>query len=714
MKPDRRNVTLARGTMLAALFAVAVTITACGGGGAPQPTDNSNPVVAIGSAPNSPGASYELTGVALDNVGVTGVSYTLGGGAAQELTLSNNIFSATLTLSPGGNEITVTASDAAGNTGSDSITVQYAAPPAGATGSEAVAARGESITISGSNFGEGGGVDIGGVAATIDSWSDAAIEVTIPQDAANGPQTVTVTTPQGESSFELFVGFAYESGTLTELADLALPPGTAVLLSAGTYGMGTGTEIMLDNLSLYGRGEGVTIVNTGALPRALLLFADVGFDLVLRDLTLQTGVTLVSPSLPGPVAPSGATTTGLESMSAADLLAAARAAAAGQFAAMSGMLQPQAGGHGTFSMIDVAIEEIGNGLGFVTANPVIGVPLLYSGDVYLERVTQEGVTSAFGIFVGGDITARSVNVDVIGSTLVGFNGFVDISDSSFLGSIGGGLASLGVVHGRGLRFVNSDFRNFGDGLILAPAAIAFGGGLALPAGGPVEITGSTFHSFDDPTLLTDGGNLLLGAVSGPAYFHDNTFIAHGEVVLGVSGGSAAFYGNELTIGSATILTSPLVLELVDMLGHVEFVDNDVVWTNEGSLVLLGNNDFVVSDNTFTGNGSGTALEIVQYSDNQLLDVVVQDNDFVDFENALRIELLGVVAEPFDLALNGNNFDFDINAMGKVAVLVHVVNATLDVDGNRWGGETNTTTLNSWIDELGTTAPGIMEITVALP
>ena len=216
--------------LIAALL-LTTTLVACGGG-VTAPTDDSDPVVQITSPSSSDTVAYQLTGVAMDNVQVTELAYTLGDAEPQPLTMTGNTFSATLTMAAGPNRITVTATDAAGNEGSDSVTVDYVAEPAGVTSSDEIAARGDSIVISGSNLGAAGEVLLGDAVLITDSWTESEITLTIPEDAPGGPQTVTVRTPGGDSSFELFVGVDYGPGTLDDLAAEGHPTGTAVLLSA--------------------------------------------------------------------------------------------------------------------------------------------------------------------------------------------------------------------------------------------------------------------------------------------------------------------------------------------------------------------------------------------------------------------------------------------------------------------------------------------------
>jgi hypothetical protein len=67
----------------------------------------------------------ELGGVASDNVGVTSVSWSNAATGEEGTATGTTSWTASIPLAVGGNEITVTARDAAGNTGDDVITVTF-------------------------------------------------------------------------------------------------------------------------------------------------------------------------------------------------------------------------------------------------------------------------------------------------------------------------------------------------------------------------------------------------------------------------------------------------------------------------------------------------------------------------------------------------------------------------------------------------------------
>src|SRR5690606_40532685 len=90
-------------------------------------------------------------------------------------------------------------------------------------------ARGETFTVTGTGFGTSGTVTVGGVVASVSSWSDTAIEATVPAAAPGAWQEVEVTTAGGSSKVAgPFVGVAYE-GDAADLPDFlaSQSPGTA-------------------------------------------------------------------------------------------------------------------------------------------------------------------------------------------------------------------------------------------------------------------------------------------------------------------------------------------------------------------------------------------------------------------------------------------------------------------------------------------------------
>jgi hypothetical protein len=90
-------------------------------------TDTTAPLIAISGFPTLSNGLFTFTGTASDNVGVASVTYTLTGATTGSGTATGTTsWSALLHLKPGVTQITFTASDAAGNHASASVSVAVA------------------------------------------------------------------------------------------------------------------------------------------------------------------------------------------------------------------------------------------------------------------------------------------------------------------------------------------------------------------------------------------------------------------------------------------------------------------------------------------------------------------------------------------------------------------------------------------------------------
>lgn len=686
-----------------AALGLSLVLAACSSG---APSDSVKPNVQVTSGASSATAAYNLTGVAFDNVGVSEVTYSVDGGAAQPVVLTDGSFSVALNLAPGANDIAVTASDAAGNIGSDSLTVTYNAPPSGAASSVDIAAHGDSVTISGSNFGDSGTVRIGDVVVSTSSWSDSEISMTIPADAPGGPQTVTVESPYGTSTFEMFIGVDFESGTLEELAALGLPRGTAVRLAAGTYSQST-PEVVLDNLSLYGAGVGETIVDSGAAPQILILAADTNQNLVWENLELHSDILLIGPNPPTSVAELETATASLSAMSAdPELLLETLGADAslGTLAASSTSV----------TLRNMLIEENVAGLGVISMN--ILAQSLYAGSFHLENVIQDGTASGLGLLVAGDVTIEDSKLEGGAQLVLSFAGEVTISSSEFKGNAAGAtfLGTSGFLFGEHLSITDTEVTTYSEGFYLSPVSMLTGGGLPIGAGS-FDVTDSVFRVLDaNPPAATDAGTLLIGSYAGISTFSGNVVVAHRAIDMLINGGNLDFADNTVTMGiDPSIPMAPITVSPAMLASFIDFRGNEVTYADGGGLIFPGLGSHLVHDNTFTAQ-SGVAVTIAEGSSSVPADLTFTQNTFTGFDAAIAVTLTGVGGDAGDVTFTGNFFDFPIDAVGKVAVLTDVVEVNVDANGNKWGNETDLPTLNSYITRVGATPPTMMEITSVMP
>jgi len=109
-------------------------------GVAPLPPDTENPTITITSPTSSSlystsNNTITIAGSASDNIGVSQVTWSNNRGGSGSASGTTNWSTSNISLLTGQNIITVTARDAAANTGTDSITVTYALPTTSTTSS---------------------------------------------------------------------------------------------------------------------------------------------------------------------------------------------------------------------------------------------------------------------------------------------------------------------------------------------------------------------------------------------------------------------------------------------------------------------------------------------------------------------------------------------------------------------------------------------------
>jgi RHS repeat-associated protein len=173
-------------------------------------------------------------------------------------------YTCSVALSSGANTITVLATDVAGNTASQSVTVTYSSAPTISGFSPASGAEGAGITVTGSNFisnglspevtltQQGGGT----IVAPISSVTAGSLSFIIPAGAATGPITVTVNGQSVTSSSSLTVASS-SSFTLTAgPSAVSLLPGQSATVQVSLASTNGFTQ--LASLSVAGVPSGVT------------------------------------------------------------------------------------------------------------------------------------------------------------------------------------------------------------------------------------------------------------------------------------------------------------------------------------------------------------------------------------------------------------------------------------------------------------------------
>lgn len=183
--------------------------------------DKTPPVISISSPANnsfSSTSTLQITGTATDALSEV-ASTTCNGSAA---IFQGNSFTCSVTLSPGANTITIIATDVAGNSSSQAITVNLG--PAITDFNPKSASVGGLITVSGSGFTSGPGApqvvlgsqNGGTIAAPLANFASTTLSFVIPDGAASGIVTITVGTQ-----------------TVTSTATLTIVPSSDFALAVG-------------------------------------------------------------------------------------------------------------------------------------------------------------------------------------------------------------------------------------------------------------------------------------------------------------------------------------------------------------------------------------------------------------------------------------------------------------------------------------------------
>jgi|GEM_PF-2178340 len=183
-----------------------------------QTGDTTPPVVTITSPTSSPtyatsSSTLNIAGTASDNVSVAAVTWSNNRGGSGRATGTTSWSVPGITLQPGSNVLTVTASDYAENTSSDTLTVDYSLPVPilnSVNPTETYAGgSGFVLTASGSNFVSTSVVQWNGASRTTTYVNSGTLQASISANdiASPGTASVTVYTPApggGTSSARTF------------------------------------------------------------------------------------------------------------------------------------------------------------------------------------------------------------------------------------------------------------------------------------------------------------------------------------------------------------------------------------------------------------------------------------------------------------------------------------------------------------------------------
>ncbi len=575
-------------------------------------------------------------------------------------------------------------------------------PPTGLSAAPGIAAVGGVVTLTGQHLGSSAGtLSLGGTPVTATSWADGEVVFTVPLTAAQGPQTVTLTTAAGSATADLFVGVDFPSGTLESLAALGLPKGTAVRLGAGTFA--ASSDVTLDNLSLYGRGRGTTIVK-GAIPdptpHPLYLLADDGYELTLADLTLRSDATAIAPGAAVLPASFGAAEFGSAWTTRGFTLEDLAAAAAAQ------TITSQALAPTSYTLRRVAIEPASaTPFGLITLDPA-GPGVFYPGAVYGSDITVTGVPLAF--MVAGDVEINELTSTGSGGVAaVSFTQHAEVKGLKASTTGSGGLLGAGTIlgGGRGLTLTDSQITVV-DGDITLYGSVP----ISMPLGGPTAITGNKFIARDtDPLDGVDWGVIEFMTLLGSADFSNNEVTAEGGFVFESQEAATRMRANTFTLGSADYPTTEFNFEVSG--GILALETNHAEFLSTGGLrVDAEGGQATLSGNTVTGHSDTGAALYLHHGDGEFT-FTATGNTFSSFGQALFIDRDTGFTETLTARINDNVFDFAIDAAPKAATVSDFLatDGTLDARNNRWGSNTSAATVASYVAYTGTSDPDTLQV-----
>ena len=241
--------------------------------------DTTKPTIAVTSPTSGPAyttasSSLTLQGTASDNVGVTQVTWTNSRGGSGTATGSTSWTASGVALQSGSNVLTVTARDAAGNTGTASITATYdntppsvsiTAPAVGATvvGTVNVTANAsDNVSVAGVQF------LLDGVALGAEQTSGPFSLAWTSGSAADGAHTLSARARDAVGNKTVAANVAV---TVSNAPSSPPPPSPSGLVAAYSFREGAGTVVTdaSGNGNTGSLGSGVTWTAAGRFGSAL-------------------------------------------------------------------------------------------------------------------------------------------------------------------------------------------------------------------------------------------------------------------------------------------------------------------------------------------------------------------------------------------------------------------------------------------------------------
>ncbi len=576
-----------------------------------------------------------------------------------------------------------------------------------------VAPRGTSVTITGSNFGTATGtIAVGEASAVVTSWADTAATFTIPEDAVNAFQALTLITPAGSASVEnFFVGVEFLGDDLASLAGQHLPQGTAVLLGAKEYAVAAGETVELDNLSLYGRGAANTFVRTSDADSWLHLIVSPSFDVIVTKLAMETHTFTVSPSRTPANNPLTGFSADSTSMSPASRVGKLLEAGTADLLTSAGSITAQATKYGSFTVneADLKVAAGGAGVAILDLSNALGA---FPGDVSLTSVKLEGAGTTWYVVSAGDITIESSTLTSAHTIVASLAGELAIYRSKILLSQAGptGVGGGQYFGLRSLSVVETEFEGTNASLVLG--TFLPGSSSLITLGGTAEIIGSTFTVRDsDFTDTDDLGSLDFSFLSAAVHIGDSTFESDRDFTMVNEMGTVSITGNAFKLGHGDVAAATMSISGGEWGANTALNDNTITFLSNGTVKLDGVNEVAFTNNVVVGHAeAGTAIDVFKSMQQLPLNLTVTGNSFSGFENAVYLsQHCCSVTELFTGVITGNIFDFPILSPPQAAFIGTGLKGTLDLSNNRWGDHSDVATVETLI--VNSSAPDL-EIALA--
>lgn len=203
---------------------------------------------------------------------------------------------------------------------------------------------------------------------------------------------------------------------------------------------------------------------------------------------------------------------------------------------------------------------------------------------------------------------------------------------------------------------------------------------------------------------------------------NTTFEVDGSVTFYAQNGLLTYHiaDSNFVIGNDAIAATqvPRLVFVIEGTGTTfDYTNNTAAFHNGGQFEVYvepGNqllrSQIRVADSTFAGSGGQAFTVHYEGSNATEVQMRVTDNVFTGFDRAVELSSTTTTNIEFSARFADNIFDFDISALGDVAILEDIPAATTTVDASKnvWGTNTDTSTVEGYIYS-NTGEPEVFEV-----